>query len=116
MNPTEADHVRGVKAPGKYDATVGSEEEARRIMQQAMPDAPELPPAVAGQPYPSPPAGTDKWFQRHPPDAAPGSNDPSLPHLKYADWTRGKKNKGGSWGTSFSPKRIRDNRGPLRDF
>ena len=101
--PTEADHVRGVKAPGRYDATVGSEEEARRIMEQAMPDAPELPPAVAGQPYPTPPPGTDKWFQRHPPDAAPGSNDPNLPHLKYADWTRGKKNKGGSWGHLYFP-------------
>ena len=44
-----------------------------------------------------------KWFQRHPPDAVPGSNDPDLPHLKYADWSRGKKNRGGSWGHLFFP-------------
>jgi len=93
-----------VKSPGKYDATVGSEEEARQIMQRAMPDASELPPAVAGQPYPSPDAGMDRWFQRHPADSHPGSNDPYLPHLKYADWTRGKKNKGGSWGHLFFPE------------
>jgi hypothetical protein len=52
--PTEADHVKGIKAPGRYDATVGSEAEARRIIQQALPQAQELPPAMAGQPYPGP--------------------------------------------------------------
>ncbi len=87
--PTEDDHVRGVKAPGKYDATVGSEKEARRILRRAMPDAPELPAVVAGQAYPSPTPGTYKWFQRHPVDSAPGSNAPNLPHMKYADWTGG---------------------------
>jgi hypothetical protein len=101
---TDADHIRGVKAPGRYDATVGSEVEARRIIQQAMPHAVELPPAVAGQPYPNPPPGARNWFQRHPPDAVPGSNDPDLPHLKYADWTRGKKGKGGSWGHLYFPE------------
>lgn len=101
--PTEADHIRGVKDPGKYDATVGSEAEARRIVRQALPDAAELPPAVPGQPYPNPPSGVQRWFQAHPPDAAPGSNDPNLPHLKYADWTGGKKFKGGSWGHLYFP-------------
>jgi len=99
----DADHVRAIQGIGKYDAIVGSEEEARRIMRRASPDALELPPAVAGRPYPGPPFGVIKWFQRHPPDAAPGSNDPSLPHLKYADWSRGKKNRGGSWGHLFFP-------------
>jgi hypothetical protein len=50
--PTEADHIKGVRAPGRYDATVGSEAEARRIVRGAMPDAVEVPPAVAGQLYP----------------------------------------------------------------
>ncbi len=26
-----------------------------------------------------------------------------LPHVKYADWTRGKKGRGGSWGHIFFP-------------
>ena len=102
--PTEADHVRGIQDDGKYDAIVRSEAEARRIMRQALPDAPELPPAVAGQPYPGPPPGVLLWFQRHPPDAVPGSSNPDLAHLKYADWTRGKKNRGGSWGHLFFPE------------
>ncbi len=97
-DPTEADHIRGIRAPGKYDAILGSEVEARRIVQHALPDAAELPPAVPGQPYPNPPSGAKQWFQKHPPDAAPGSNDPNLPHVKYVDWTGGKKNRGGSWG------------------
>lgn len=98
--PTEADHVKGVKAPGKYDATVGSEAEARRIVQQALPHAQELPPAVAGQPYPSPPKGVKAWFQVQPAEPDVGN---MLPHIKYADWTGGKKGSGGTWGHLFFP-------------
>lgn len=93
--PTEAEIIRGIQAPGRYDAVVGSEAEARRLLQQAMPDAVELPPAVSGQLYPNPPTGCRKWYQLHPPEPAVG-NDRS--HFKYADWTVGKKGRGGSWG------------------
>ena len=66
-----------------------------------MPDVIELPRAVAGQPYAGPPAGVRKWFQVHPPELGVGND---LPHLKYADWTGGKKGRGGSWGhLSFPP-------------
>ena len=99
----EADHIRGVSSPGRYDAIVGSEAEARGIVRQALPEAVELPPAVAGSPYPSPPAGVKQWYQTHPPDAVPGSGDPDLPHIKYADWTRGKKGRGGSYGHLYFP-------------
>ena len=98
--PTEADHVNRVRAPGRYDATVGSEAEARRIVQQALPHAQELSPAMAGQPYPSPPPGVKAWFQVHP--AEPGVGN-MLPHIKYADWTGGKKGAGGTWGHIFFP-------------
>jgi hypothetical protein len=98
--PTEADHVKGVKAPGKYDATVGSEAEARRIIQQALPHAQELSPVVAGQPYPSPPPGVKAWFQVQPAEPAVGH---LWPHIKYADWTGGKKGSGGTWGHLFFP-------------
>ena len=98
--PTEADHVKGVKAPGKYDATVGSEAEARRIIQQALPHAQEMPPAAAGQPYPGPPRGVKVWFQAQPAEPHVGN---MLPHIKYADWTAGKKGSGGSWGHLFFP-------------
>lgn len=86
--PTEADHIRGVKAPGRYNATVGSEEEARRIVRTAMPDAVEVPSAVAGQTYPIPGPGVKKWFQLQPPEPEVGNN---LPHIKYEDWTGGKE-------------------------
>lgn len=55
--PTEADHIRGVRDVGKYDAVVGSEDEARRIVRQALPHALELPPGIVGVPYPNPLAG-----------------------------------------------------------
>lgn len=97
---TEADHVIGVGAAGKYDATVGSEAEARRIVQQALPHAQELLRAVAGQPYPNPPRGVKAWFQVQPAEPEVGN---MLPHIKYADWTAGKKGTGGSWGHLFFP-------------
>ncbi len=93
--PTEAEIIREIQAPGKYDAQAGSEDEARRLLQQAMPDAVELPAAVAGQPYPNPPQGCKKWYQLHPAEPNVGND---RPHFKYADWTRGKKGHGGSWG------------------
>jgi len=104
--PTEEDHVKGVKAPGRYNATVGSEEEATRIVRTAMPDAVEVPPAVAGQPYPIPEPGVKKWFQVQPPEPEVGNN---LPHVKYEDWTRGKKktDRHGFWG----PERVFPPRG-----
>jgi RHS repeat-associated protein len=90
--------VRGIKAAGRFDDTVKSLDEARAAIQKAFPDAVELPPAVAGQPYPSPPPGVKKWFQLHPREPGVGND---LPHLKYADWTTGKKGTGGSWGHIF---------------
>ncbi len=89
------EHAERVASPGQYNATVDSEAEARRIIQEAMPDAVEIPRAIAGQPYPTPPPGIKKWFQAHPPEPAVGND---LPHFKYHDWTRGKKRSGGSWG------------------
>lgn len=98
---TEEEHVRGVAASGRYDATVDSEDEARRIVRNAMPDAVELPPGVAGEPYPVAPRGVKKWYQRHPPEPQVGNE---LPHIKYEDWTRGKKGSGGSWGHISFPE------------
>ena len=92
---TEADIIQGIQAPGPYDARASSEDEARRWLRIAMPDAVELPAAVAGQPYPNPPPGCKKWFQLHPAEPQVGND---RPHFKYADWTRGKKGRGGSWG------------------
>lgn len=98
--PAEAEHVDAVRSPGRYDATVGSEDEARRIVGQALPHARELPAAAAGQPYPGPPPGVRAWFQVHPAEPAVGH---PLPHVKYADWTGGKKGTGGTWGHLFFP-------------
>jgi hypothetical protein len=98
--PTEPDHVRGVQSPGRYDAIVESEMQARRIIQQALPHAQELPPAHHGQPYAAPPAGVKSWFQVHPAEPAVGHMQP---HIKYADWSRGKKGTGGTWGHLFFP-------------
>jgi len=97
------DIVRGIRDPGKFDAVVPSEAEARRLIRAAMPDAAELPPAIIGRAYPSPPSGERKWFQVHPPEPSV-AND--LPHIKYADWTGGKKGRGGSWGHLFFPPEI----------
>ena len=90
--------VNGIKAPGLFDDTVGSLDEARAAIKKAFPDAVELPPALPGKPYPSPPPGVKKWFQVHPPEPGVGND---LPHIKYVDWTTGKKGTGGSWGHLF---------------
>jgi hypothetical protein len=71
-----------MQAPGKYRATVASEEEARRLLGVAMPDAVEQPAAVPERPYPSPPTGCRKWYQLHPAEPAVGND---RPHFKYAD-------------------------------
>ncbi|MFO0261303.1 MAG: hypothetical protein ACK53V_06710, partial [Planctomycetota bacterium] len=80
---------------------VKSLDDALATIRKAMPDAVELPRAVAGHPYPSPPPGVKKWFQIHPPEPGVGNN---LPHIKFADWTNGKKGTGGSWGHIFFPE------------
>ena len=99
---TDDDIIDGIRQPGRYDETVVSEDEARRLVRTALPDALELPHAVAGQPYAGPPSGVRRWFQVHP--AEPGvGND--LPHIQYADWTQCKKGRGGSWGHIFFPPR-----------
>jgi hypothetical protein len=87
-----------LRAAGKYDTPpLSSLSKALELARKAFPNALELPPAVKGKPYPSPPEGVKHWFQIHPPE--PGINE--LPHIKYADWRNGKKNTGGSWGHIF---------------
>ena len=97
----EANHIKRVAAPGRYNATVGSEAEAHGIVRQAMPEGVELPRGIAGEPYPIPPKGVKKWFQRQPAEPNVGND---LPHFKYEDWTKGKKGSGGSWGHIFFPE------------
>ena len=97
---SDDDIIKGIQAPGRFDATVGSEAEAKRLVRTALPHAIELPPATPGQAYASPPKGAKASYQVHPAEPAVGNN---LPHLKYADWTKGKKGKGGSWGHVFFP-------------
>ena len=58
----EDDVIKGIEAPGRFDATVASEATALRIIRRALPQAVELPPAVAGRPYPSPLAGIKAWY------------------------------------------------------
>ena len=58
--PTDDGIINGIKAPGRYNALVGSEMDTRRLLQQAMSDGIELPPAVAGQPYPNPSPGVEQ--------------------------------------------------------
>jgi hypothetical protein len=72
-------HDYRIKAPGRYNALVGSERDARRLLQQAMPDGVELPPAVAGQSYPTPAPDVKKWSQLQPPEPDVGH---ILPHFK----------------------------------
>lgn len=99
--PTEADHIKAVQAPGRYNSTVGSEDEARRIVRQALPHATEVARGTPDQPYPQAAPGVKAWYQVQPPEPDVGH---SLPHVKYEDWTGGKKFKGGRWGHLFFPE------------
>jgi hypothetical protein len=93
--PSDGEKVQGIAAAGRFDTTADSEEHARQLLARAMPDAVELAPAIPGLPYPGPPPGVLKWYQLHPPEPWVGN---TRSHFKYADWTRGKKFRGGSWG------------------
>lgn len=97
---SDADIIRGIQAPGRFDATVGSEDEAKRLVKAALPYAIELPSATAGQPYASAPKGAKATYQVQPAEPAVGND---LPHVKYVDWSRGKRGRGGSWGHVFFP-------------
>ena len=98
---SEAEIIRGIQQPGRFDAVVGSEADAQRLVRAALPHAVELPPATPGQPYPSPPQGVKAWYQLQPAEPNAGND---WPHVKYADWTGGKKGRGGTWGhLSFPP-------------
>jgi hypothetical protein len=96
----EDEIIKGIQSPGKFDVVVASEADARRFIQTALPHAIELPLAVPGKPYPNPPQGVKAWFQIQPAEPSVGNN---LPHVKYQDWTAGKKRTGGSWGHIFFP-------------
>ena len=97
---SDADIIKGIQAPGRFDVVVGSEAEARRLVKIALPYAIELPSATAGQAYASPPHYVKAWYQVHP---AEPQVDNDLPHVKYVDWTKGKRGRGGSWGHLFFP-------------
>lgn len=97
--------IRGIRRPGKFDATVACEAEARRLVLEALPGVVELPRARAGQTDPSPPPGVLLRYQVQPAEPEVGND---LPHLKYEDWTRGKKKNGGSWGHLFFPPATSD--------
>jgi hypothetical protein len=98
--PDLSDHVKGVQSAGKYDAIVDTEEVAREIVRTALPHAIEIAPASSGAAYPAPPQGVKAWFQVQPAEPHVGN---VWPHVKYADWTSGKKGSGGSWGHLFFP-------------
>ena len=62
---SEDDIIKGIQQPGRFDATVGSEADARRLVKTALPHAVELPAAQAGQPYASSPSGVKAIYQVH---------------------------------------------------
>ena len=97
---SDGEIIDGVRRPGRFDAEVSSEADATRLVGTALPGAVELPRASAGLPYVPPPPGVKSWYQVHPAEPVVGND---LPHVKYADWTRGKKGQGGSWGHLYFP-------------
>src|SRR5688572_13675382 len=100
---SDADIIKGIRAPGRFDAIVGSEAEAKRLVKIALPHAIELPPATSGQLYPSPPKTAKAWYQVQP---AEPQVDNNFPHVKYVDWSKGKRGRGGSWGHLFFPPAV----------
>ena len=97
--------IDGIRSPARFNATVGTEDEARRLVSMALPHAIELSPAIPGKAYSTPPQGQKAWYQVHPPEPSVGNH---LPHVKYADWTKGKKGRGGSWGHLYFDPVVRE--------
>jgi len=92
--------IDGIRSTGPFDAMAGSEDHARDLVSTALPHAIELPPAISGQAYANALPGQKAWYQVHPAEPDVGNEHP---HVKYADWTKGKKGRGGSWGHIFFP-------------
>lgn len=97
---SDDDIIKGIQTPGRFDATVGSEAEAKRLVKTALPHAIELPAAQIGQVYASAPKGAKAWYQVQPAEPKVRNH---LPHVKYVDWSKGKRRRGGSWGHIFFP-------------
>ncbi|MDW8244738.1 MAG: hypothetical protein RMJ88_16140 [Thermogemmata sp.] len=83
--------------PGRHNVTVTTKTEALNLARQILSGAQHLPDAVTGQAYGST-KGIKKWFRLEPAEPAVGNN---LPHVKFADWTSGKKTTGGRYGHIF---------------
>jgi hypothetical protein len=66
------------------------------------PEAVELPPGFQSETYLDAPPGTKKWFRIEPPDGPDEHNREY--HVKFADWTRGKKGTGGVDGHITFPE------------
>jgi hypothetical protein len=86
-----------LKQPGKHNVTVGTKTEALDLARKAVPTGTHLPDEVAGQAYGST-KGIKSWFRVEPAEPAVGND---LPHVKFADWTGGKKRTGGRHGHIF---------------
>ena len=86
-----------LRQPGRHNVTVATKTEALELARKALPDAVQLPEVIAGGMYPST-QGIKCWFRIEPAEPAVGNN---LPHVKFADWTHGKKWEGGRWGHIF---------------
>ncbi len=91
--------LKQLREPGPFSPTAPSKQAALEWAQEAFPDAMHLPDAQPNAPYPST-AGYKKWYRFEPAEPNVGNN---MPHVKYTDWTGGKKGTGGSWGHIFFP-------------
>ncbi len=100
---TDDEIIDGIRQPGRFDALSPSEADAVRLVEAALSCAAEILRAIVGEAYPAPPQGIKTWYQVHPAEPAVGND---LPHVKYADWSRGKKGRGGSWGHVFFPPEM----------
>jgi hypothetical protein len=90
--------VKQIAAPGKFDAEASSLGHALELAKKAFPNGEHVPSAIPGIPYPKPADSKGPWFQVHPPEKLVDSW-----HVKYEDWTGGKKDSGGSWGHILFP-------------
>ena len=101
--PAENDIIDGIKRTGNLMLPLPPKLRQNSSYKRRYPMPPSCLPQSRGQPYPASPKGVKAWFQVHPTDATPGSGIPNLPHIKYVDWTGGKRGKGGSWGHIVFP-------------
>ena len=101
--PTEADHIKAVANLGGTMPLSARRPKPAALFSTALPHAVEIPPAVAGKPYPKAASDVKAWYQVQPPE--PEVEQPAATH-KIRGLDGRQEVQGWSLGAYFLPSGV----------